>query len=179
MRPIRVLVLLLLAASAQASCFDFPATVVAVADGDTVTVAETGGEGRFKVRLNGIDAPEKGQAFGTAAKKHLAELIAGKAVTVRVRDVDRYGRLIATVILDGADVNLRMVADGYAWVYRHFWQDKAYLDAEAAAKAARAGLWRDAAPVPPWEFRRRTPNQAQERQLDQIAGPDEGRPKRN
>ncbi len=126
--------------------------VVSIADGDTLTVLD-GANIQHKVRLAGIDAPERGQPFGTKARDRLAELTAGKTVAVNGSKRDRYGRTLGRVEVEGTDVNRQMVLDGMAWHYTHYSDDRRLAEAEAAARAAKRGLWADAAPVPPWEWR--------------------------
>jgi endonuclease YncB( thermonuclease family) len=146
--PLLALALLVLAVRAEA----FPAKVIGVADGDTITVLHDGHP--EVLRLNGIDAPEKGQAFGTRAKQFTSALAAGQVVDVLVRDVDRYGRTVADVVLpDGRSLNLEIVRAGFAWWFRRYSQDATLAAAEAEARTAHRGLWVDAAPVPPWEWR--------------------------
>ena len=127
--------------------------VLSVADGDTLTVLE--GKTQHKIRLFGIDAPEKKQAFGTKAKDALAALTFGKTVTVTVVDTDRYGRSVGKVTQGGADVSRKMVADGFAWRYKTYDKKGEYTAAQAEAKDAKRGLWVDPEPTPPWEFRRK------------------------
>ena len=93
--------------------------VVGVLDGDTIDVL-TPTKTQVRVRLAGIDAPEKGQAFGTVAKKELSDLVFGKPVTVEWRKKDRYGRTVGKVIVNGVDANLKMVEAGLAWHYKHY-----------------------------------------------------------
>lgn len=128
------------------------AEVVGVIDGDTVDVMTTDHK-MTRCRLFGIDAPEKGQAFGQAAKKSLSDLTYRKALDVRMVDTDRYGRAICRLTLAGVDINREQVARGMAWVYRRYNQEPPYYEAEAAAMAERQGLWADTRPVPPWEYR--------------------------
>ena len=111
------------------------------------------GNEQHKIRLNGIDAPEKGQAFGKVARNHLASLVEGREVRVEWRSKDRYGRILGTVFADGIDVNLEMLRAGLAWHYKRYDKTPAYAQAEAEAKAARRGLWSDKAPINPEEFR--------------------------
>ena len=133
--------------------------VVEVIDGDTVTVLLQG-RNQLRARLAGIDAPEQKQAFGQRAKQHLAGLVFEKSVMVVGHKYDRYHRLVAKLIIEGQDANLDMVATGYAWHYKRYELEQsledrlAYGKAEAKARAERKGLWTDAAPVPPWDFRR-------------------------
>ncbi len=132
--------------------------VVKVADGDTITVLDNNIQ--HKIRLQGIDAPERKQAFGNASRKHLATLVAGKEVTVKWVKRDRYGRIVGFVIVDGQDVNLVQVKTGMAWFYRYYQKElsvenrKLYAQAEDEARANKKGLWQHKNPMPPWEWRR-------------------------
>lgn len=127
--------------------------VVAISDGDTLTVLVD--QRPLKVRLWGIDAPEKAQAFGARSKASLAEMAFGKQARVEVRDTDRYGRAVSWVTVDGQAVNLRLVSQGLAWWYtRYAPKDSQLREAEQAARAQRLGLWADENPQPPWEFRK-------------------------
>ena len=133
--------------------------VVHIADGDTIAVLDAA-KATHKIRLMGIDAPEKKQAFGTKSKDALAERVAGQQVTVMWKKRDRYGRLLGKILLGSRDIDLEMVETGLAWHYKHFAKDQdpaeriQYADAERAARGAKRGLWADASPVAPWEFRR-------------------------
>ena len=130
-----------------------PAKVIKISDGDTITILTQQHE-QIKVRLYGIDAPEKKQQdYGQRSKQFLANLIAGKVVEVDENGKDRYKRTIGTIYLDGKDINAQMVANGYAWAYRKF--SKKYTPQESKAKSQRLGLWRDKEPIPPWEWRKR------------------------
>jgi len=149
-----LLVLLLVAASAAVSARDIQGKVVRVLDGDTLVVLTEGNE-QVRVRLASIDAPEKGQPFGERARQALAAAVFSRFVRVRVETADRYGRTLGTVLADGQNVNAQMVADGYAWVYRAYSRDPELLALEAQARQSRKGLWADANPVPPWEWRRK------------------------
>lgn len=132
--------------------------VVHVADGDTITVLDAGNH-QHKIRLSGIDAPERKQAYGAVSKKHLSTLVAGKAVSVNWHKRDKYQRLIGKVLLDSQDICLEQIKAGMVWHYKKYQneqtpQDRAsYADAEEEARTARRGLWKDAHPVPPWEWR--------------------------
>lgn len=132
--------------------------VVGVADGDTITVLDAD-KVQHKIRLAGIDAPEKKQAFGNRSKESLSDLVFDKTVNVETDKRDRYRREIGKVLVNGRDVNLVQVERGMAWFYRQYQREQSpndrrlYEAAEDAAKAGRRGLWRDTDPVPPWEFR--------------------------
>ena len=132
-----------------------PAQVVGVTDGDTLTAIVDGRQ--IKVRLNGIDAPEKKQAFGDASKRALSNLVFGKRVSIVDLGKDRYGRTIGEVFTpDGQQVEVAMVRLGMAWHYvKYAPRDTDLAGAELVARKERRGLWSDAAAVPPWEFRKR------------------------
>jgi endonuclease YncB( thermonuclease family) len=127
--------------------------VVSIADGDTITVLDADKK-QHKVRLTGIDAPEKKQAFGAKSKARLGELVAGKDVVVEWTDKDTYGRILGKVTQSALDVNLQMVKEGMAWHYRKYSKSVELSRAEAGAKAGKKGLWADPNPVPPWDFRK-------------------------
>lgn len=126
--------------------------VVAITDGDTIKV-RCGEAPEEKVRLLQIDAPEKSQAFGTRAKEALSALIFGKSVELERGGQDRYGRTLARITLDNNDINFEMVREGYAWCYRKYLTEQGCLALEEGARSGRRGLWADAEPLPPWEFR--------------------------
>jgi endonuclease YncB( thermonuclease family) len=134
--------------------------VVGVADGDTITLLD-GNRQQHKIRLVGIDAPEKAQPYGQRSKQHLSDLAFGKdAKADCYARLDRWGRDICNVYVDGKDVGLAQLDAGLAWWFRKYAHEqypKARIDYEAAedrAAADRVGLWQDANPVPPWEWRR-------------------------
>ena len=139
---------------------DFTGDVVAVADGDTITVLDAG-KVQHKIRLTGIDAPEKKQPFGNRSKQSLSDMVFNKTVTVESDKRDRYGRELGKVLAGGKDVNLEQVRAGFAWHYKAYERTQpandrqAYAAAENEAKAAKRGLWVDADPTPPWEWRHR------------------------
>lgn len=132
--------------------------VVGVADGDTITVLDAERQ-QHKIRLAGIDAPEKKQAFGQKSKASLSSMVFGKTVTVEWTKRDRYRRIIGVVLVNGVDSNLEQVKAGMAWWYRQYAKEQtapqraAYEAAENQAKVGRVGLWVDANPMAPWEFR--------------------------
>ena len=138
---------------------DFSGKVVAVKDGDTVEVLRNGVG--VRVRMTGIDAPEKRQAYGDASKRHLGDAVFGRVVRIEERGTDRYQRVLGRVLLGGEDINLRQIRDGYAWHYAQYSKNQPapeaerYAAVERLARQERRGLWREPAPVPPWEFRRK------------------------
>ncbi len=155
----RVIILsLLLASSGLAG--EFSGTVVGVLDGDTIEVVHA--RQTERIRLSGIDCPEKGQAYGQRAKQAMSVQAFGKEVTLRTFGKDRYGRTIADVILpDGDNLNQILVKEGMCWWYRKYAPGNAVLeDLETDAREKRMGLWSDAQPIPPWEWRKakRTPS---------------------
>ena len=132
--------------------------VVRVTDGDTIVVLGLD-NAQHKIRLTGIDAPERGQAFGTKSKEHLSDSVAGKFVVVEYEKRDRYERILGKVLLSGKEMNLGQVRAGLAWHYKKYQNEqspsdrKLYSQAEIEAREARRGLWYDPEPVPPWEYR--------------------------
>jgi len=139
--------------SACSSSTEFNAKVVGVADGDTITVLRD--RSQVRIRLDGIDCPESGQAFGSRAKARTSELALGTVVTVRPRNKDHYGRTVATVLLaDGRNLNHELVRAGFAWWIRKYApHDSELAGLEAQARGARKGLWSDGHPIEPWEWR--------------------------
>jgi endonuclease YncB( thermonuclease family) len=146
---------------------DFDGRVVGIQDGDTVTVLDSAKQ-QHRVRIAGIDAPEKAQSFGASAKENLSRLAFGKPADLRCSKRDRYGREVCSLYVDDRDVGLEQVRGGYAWWFREYAREqspedrKIYAAAESAARAARRGLWQDAVPTAPWDWRRqaRGANQA-------------------
>ncbi len=149
---------MLLALACTANAETITGLVVGVSDGDTITVLDAD-KVQHKIRLAGIDAPEKKQAFGNRSKESLSDLVFDKTVNVETDKRDRYRREIGKVLVNGRDVNLVQVERGMAWFYRQYQREQSpndrrlYEAAEDAARADKRGLWRDADPMPPWEFR--------------------------
>ena len=142
----------LLAGTAAAE--EFAGRVVGVTDGDTLTVLH-GGRAET-VRLQGVDAPEKRQAYGDRARRFVADLAFDRTVTVKGTGRDRNGRLLADVILpDGRSLNQALVRAGYAWWFRRYSRDGRLAQLEEEARSGRRGLWADEAPEAPWDFRGR------------------------
>lgn len=149
----RILLFLLFIALPVHAAETLHGEVVAIADGDTLTLL-TADKVRHRIRLDQIDTPEKGQAFGNRARQALAARVFRREVTVVVHDTDRYGRRVGEVLVNGESVNRALVLDGFAWAYRRYLRDQDYLDLERQAREARRGLWSEADLVPPWEWRR-------------------------
>jgi endonuclease YncB( thermonuclease family) len=131
--------------------------VVGIVGGDTITVLDTR-KVRHRIHLAGIEAPKKFQAYGQRAKDTLSELVFRQQVSVQTSKRDKYGREPGKVLVGGRDASLEQIKRGSAWHYKAYEgaqspeDRKAYAAAEAEARIQRAGLWRDAHPVPPWEF---------------------------
>lgn len=135
------------------------ARVVGITDGDTVTVLDAGNR-EEKIRVGGIDAPEKKQHFGEKSKQSLSALIFGKDVRIEWKKRDRYGRIVGQVFVEpSVDAGLAQLRSGLAWHYKKYENEQspedrlAYAKAEDEARASKTGLWSDPYPVPPWEFR--------------------------
>lgn len=127
--------------------------VVGVSDGDTVTLL-TAEKQQIKIRLEGIDAPENGQEYGTQSKQALSDLVFGKEVLAGTTGTDRYGRTLAWIRVDGMDVSRRMVATGWAWQYLKYNKDLDIMALQDQAKQQKLGLWAAPnPPMPPWEYR--------------------------
>jgi endonuclease YncB( thermonuclease family) len=133
---------------------DFSGPVISILDGDTIEVLQNNRAKR--IRLNGIDCPEKGQAYGKKAKQAVADLVFGKKVSLQTYGLDKYGRTIADVHLaDGTNVNQRLVNGGWCWWYRQYAPGNVVLEKlEKDARDSKKGLWVDPAPVPPWVYRK-------------------------
>jgi endonuclease YncB( thermonuclease family) len=153
------LVLMALAISVSAQPQTITGKVVGVSDGHTITVLDSSNR-QHKVRLDGIDAPESSQDFGSRAKQSLSDLVFGKTVTVTSRKNDRYGRILGKVTLDGKDINQEQINRGMAWFNSPYEGELpanvagAYMATQTLARHKKRGLWAEASPIPPWDFRR-------------------------
>ena len=154
--------------SSGAGAAEFNAQVVAIADGDTLTVLDAAHQ-QHRIRLSGIDAPERRQAYGERAKQHLASMAHGKLARIAWAKRDRYGRLIGRVLLAQCaqpecpytlDLGLEQIKAGLAWHYKQYATEQPagersqYSRNEVEARARGDGLWRDPQPVPPWHYRK-------------------------
>ncbi|MEZ5660606.1 MAG: thermonuclease family protein [Burkholderiaceae bacterium] len=138
-----------------------PLLVTSVADGDSFEVRDASGR-QWRIRMAGIDAPERSQPYGRWAGKRLAELLGdGSRLEISALKNDVYGRVVADVSVAGRDIGQAMLSAGAAWHFRRYAneqpadQRRRYADAERDARAARIGLWRDSRPEPPWDYRTR------------------------
>ena len=126
---------------------------IGVIDGDTIRVLR--GTGPVKIRLYGIDCPERYQPFSSRARQFTAGLVLRKTVTGEKVDTDPHGRRVALVFVDGVNVNYELVKAGFAWWYRkHAPNNREFRRLESEARMERRGLWRDPSPVPPWKWRK-------------------------
>jgi endonuclease YncB( thermonuclease family) len=167
---VRYLLAVAFALASLTAYADFTGKVVAVADGDTITVLRD--KEQVKIRLAGIDAPEKAQAFGNVAKQRMSDIVFGKEVRVDDRKRDKYGRTIGRVWVALAecqasdcpktlDAGMALLTMGLAWHYKKYEKEQPeeereqYSFAETEARGKKVGLWSDAEPVPPWEWRRK------------------------
>jgi micrococcal nuclease len=126
--------------------------VVSIADGDTFTILVNNQQ--IKIRLHGIDCPEKGQDFSNVAKEFLSGYVFGKIVTVQDMETDRYGRTIGNVSVDGINVNEKLLEAGLAWHYKTYDKNPGWAKLEDEAKRGKKGLWAQTNPIPPWEWRK-------------------------
>ena len=142
--------------------------VVRIADGDTVTLLDSS-NAQHRIRLQGIDAPESHQDFGAQSKKSLSDMIFDRQVTAACDKTDQYGRQVCKIVFDGKDINLEQVKAGMAWHYKEYEREQSVTDqqlyarAEDDARNARRGLWTDANPIEPSEFRREEKRERQAR----------------
>ena len=145
---------------------DFTAKVRKIVDGDTIHVVDKYGN-QFKIRLTGIDAPEKNKAYGLESKNQLSEAINNRWVFLESKPnegkpytVDRYKIVLAKVIFNGADINLLQISSGYAWHFKRYQNQQspsdreAYDYAEKNAKKNQLGLWEEKKPIAPWKWRK-------------------------
>ena len=134
--------------------------VVGVADGDTITVLDQQ-KNSYKIRLQGIDAPEKTQAFGEKSKQSLHDLVHSKQVRIEYDKEDKYGRIVGKVTVNDVDICLQQLVLGMAWHYKKYQNEQSasdravYSETELKAKSLKLGLWTDDSPMPPWEFRKK------------------------
>jgi len=132
--------------------------VIAIADGDTLTLLDAS-KTQHRIRLDGIDAPESGQPFGNRSTQALSDLVIRKEARASCPKTDRYGRQVCQVKVGGVDVGLEQIRRGMAWHFKRYTTEQSsedrsiYSAAELEARKAKRGLWRDPEPVPPWEWR--------------------------
>lgn len=155
------------------ACFAYTISglVIAVVDGDTISIIDAGNT-KYKVRLAGIDSPEKSQSFGERSKQNMVRMVFGRSVQVEWQKEDRYGRIVGKVLAPqencrdntcpkSLDVGLAQIAVGLAWHYKKYEREQEqadrviYSDYENQARAKNIGLWSEPNPIAPWNFRRK------------------------
>jgi endonuclease YncB( thermonuclease family) len=145
----------LLAAAPPKVTETFTAKVIGVSDGDTLKVLRNNEQ--ITIRLEGIDAPEVRQSFGTRSKQALSQMAFGATATIRKTGEDRFGRTLGFVEVNGVAVNSKMIEDGWAWHYKKYNDDRKLAELENQARKSKSGLWADPTlPLSPWEFRARS-----------------------
>ncbi|QDD00513.1 thermonuclease family protein [Candidatus Methylopumilus planktonicus] len=159
----KLICILLLLLSLLSFAEELTGKVINVSDGDTITVLDSNNQ-KYKIRLQGIDAPETQQAFGETSRQSLASLIYDKEVIILWDKRDKYARILGKVIVDGRDANYEQLKKGLAWYYKQYENDlsdedkERYAEAEAWARNYTEGLWTDSKSIPPWEFRHKRKN---------------------
>ena len=157
-RSRRLACILLLFVGGAVEAAEFSGKVIAVLDGDTLLVLRSGNP--VKVRLAEVDAPEKGQPYGTASQKSLSDMVMGRQIGVTSRAVDDYGRLVATVQVNGLNVNHEQVRRGMAWEYSRFHSNRELLALQREAQQARRGLWAGEGAIEPSLWRKQHAGQS-------------------
>lgn len=152
------LALLISLSTARVFASTFTGKVIGISDGDTVDVLDSS-KTTHRIRLAGIDAPEKAQPFGQRSKEHLSDSVFGKQVEVQGGKTDKYGRTVGKILVNGFDANLEQIRAGFAWHYKAYESEQSaddrslYSMAEENARAQRLGLWSEKKQMPPWEWR--------------------------
>lgn len=134
------------------ACAQLEGKVIGISDGDTFTLLVD--KETIKVRLHGIDCPEKKQDFGNVAKTFISDLVFGKMVSVKIMNKDRYGRTIGMVPINGLNVNEELLKAGLAWHFKRYDKNPVWAQLEEKAKEEKKGLWSLANPTSPWEYRK-------------------------
>jgi micrococcal nuclease len=152
--PVSIVFIVVLGLPIFSLAADFTAQVLAVLDGDTIEVLRED-KGKERIRLYGIDCPEKRQPFSVKAKEAASVLMFGKEVKVETHGQDRHGRTLGTVFVAEKNVNQQLVREGWCWWFQKYApRDTAMAQLEQQAKQGKRGLWADPNPVPPWLYRR-------------------------
>lgn len=135
------------------ACFsqEYKGSILSIIDGDTFVFQTE--EGNIKVRLFGIDAPEKKQTYGLESKAYL-ETYRYKQGKLKRTGTDKYGRTLGILFIDNKNINLDLIKNGYAWHYKRYSDDIAFAQAEKEARQKKIGLWKHPDPMAPWNFRK-------------------------
>jgi len=127
--------------------------VISISDGDTFKLLNSDNR-TIRVRLHGVDAPERGQDYATQAKEKLSELIFSRSVEVEEKSTDRYGRVVGIVYADNKNINEELLRSGYVWHYTQYDKNNAWADLMKNAQKRKEGLWNKTNPTPPWQWRK-------------------------
>ena len=153
---LKIVILILLVFQISCGVVSEEYTVKYISDGDTITVTNNKTNKKVKVRLFGIDAPEKTQEYGLESKEYLMSLIKDKVIIIKGKTYDKYGRLLGTIYIDGMNVNEMMVQTGNAWWYESFDSNNSKVrDLQIKAKEGKLGLWKNPNAIEPEEYRRK------------------------
>lgn len=126
--------------------------VIGIIDGDTYDILKNNKSER--IRVDGIDAPEKGMPFYKVSKKHLSNLIYSKYIRIDFEKKDRYGRWVAKGYIDDSDISEEMIKAGMAWHFKKYSDNEILSNLEIKARNLKLGLWQETTPVEPWEVRK-------------------------
>jgi endonuclease YncB( thermonuclease family) len=157
--PMVLLLTVSLLITAYAQTTTILGRVVGVSDGDTITVLDSNNV-QHRIRIQGIDSPEKDQPFGSRAKEHLSSLVFDQLVEVAVIGKDKYGRTVGKVLRASLDIGLAQIEAGYAWHYKDYQKEqtledrKLYATVEDRARNSNSGLWSDRSSIAPWKHRK-------------------------
>jgi endonuclease YncB( thermonuclease family) len=151
-RPLLITILISLSASAEVPSGAVQFSLKWISDGDTIVTT-----GDNRIRLWGIDTPERDQRYGADATEALTEMLRNEQLYLETKDIDRYGRTVGVIYTtNGSEINLEMVCKGHAWWYQRYAPEAShYEQCQDGAKDSRLGLWAEEDPVAPWNWRRR------------------------
>ena len=147
----RIIYIAFLLITTFANCQTYTGSILRVIDGDTFVFQNS--DGSFKVRMYGIDAPEYKQEYGQESKNFLKKY-EGKNCTVIQKDIDKYGRIVAVLMIDTTNINKLSLKQGYSWHYKKYSKDIDYSDCELYARKNKLGLWNSLNPLEPWIYRK-------------------------
>jgi len=128
----------------------YTGSIIRVIDGDTFAFQTA--EGSFVIRMYGIDAPERDQTYSRESADFMKQYLNKEAI-IKASGVDKFGRTLAVLFIDGQDINLFSIKNGCAWHFKRYSSDQQYADTESYARKNKIGLWKVDNPIPPWEWR--------------------------